>query len=109
MERAVDEPAADVSVRRRRAVGALDRQHRDAQLGKHEVIPNARAVDRPAGACVRVEQRVEVGDGFLRVAGGDPREVLHRITEVGELEVEDCRETPVVVQEVARSGVALHQ
>ena len=62
----------------------------------------------PPARGVRVEQRVEVGDRLLRVAGPDPGEVLHRVAEVRELEVEQGGEVLAVVEEVAGSGVALH-
>ena len=109
MQRAVDEAAADVGVGRRGVPGALDGEHRDAELGEHEVVADPGPVDHAAGARVRGEQRVEVGHRLLRVAGADPRQVLHRVAQVGELEVEQRGEVLAVVEEVARAGVALHQ
>ena len=51
VERAVDAARSDVGVGQRRASGARSiAEHRDAQLGEHEVVADARAVDAATGA-----------------------------------------------------------
>ena len=110
MERSVDQAVSVLDLEIGLGADPLPTLGSDAQLGEQRVVAHAVAVGSNAGRlAVASEEPFEVGHRFLRVARADPRDVLHRVAEVAELEVEERGDAVPVVEEVSRAGVALHE
>ena len=116
MEHPVDDRVPDVARhglaftgRRAQSAGAR-RVRREPGLGEEPVVPDPLRIDRVTRELLVLAQPVgEVRERVLDGAQRQPRDVVHRIAEVGELPVDDRGDLAVLVHEVAGTGVALDE
>ena len=97
-------------------VGRIQLLHHRAQRERrgehpdHAVIAQFVQIERHAARLAVVAEPVrQIARRVPHVTGADVRELAHRITQIGELEIHHALHAHIAEQELPRPGIALHQ